>query len=79
MGCEREEGEASSSYVLFINRDSTLTPHVTLQAAVTLQATTTTTTVSPPSSAIPFIGVPEILIAILLGFFIVAIRRRRKR
>jgi len=76
MGCEREGGEASSSYVLFINHDPTLTPHVTLQAGVTVQATTTTTTVSPPSSAIPFMGLPEILIAILLGFFIVARRRR---
>ena len=76
MGCERGGGAASYSYVLFISHDPTLTPHVTLKVAVTLQATTTTTTVSPPSSAIPFIGLPEILIAILLGFFIVARRRR---
>jgi len=78
MGCEREGGEASSSYVLFINHDPTLTPHVTLQAAVTLQSTTTTTTVSPPSSTIPFIGLPETLIAIFLGLFLVAIKRQRK-
>lgn len=75
MGCEPR----MSHYVLFINHDPTLTPHVTLQAAVTLQATTTTTTASPPSSAIPFIGLPEILIAILLGFFIVARRSARRR
>ena len=78
LGCEREGGEASSSYVLFINHNPTLTPHVTLQAAVTLQATTTTTTASPPPSAIPFIGVPEILLAIILGLFVVARRKREK-
>jgi hypothetical protein len=40
--------------------------------------TTTTTTTSPPLSAVPFIGVPEILIAILLGFFVLAKLRRRR-
>jgi hypothetical protein len=39
---------------------------------------TTTTTTSPPLSAVPFIGVPEILIAILLGFFLLAKLRRRR-
>ena len=77
LGCEREGGEASSSYVLFINHGPTVTPHVTLEVAVKLYATTTTTTVSPPPSAIPFIGVPEILIAILLGFFLIVKLRRR--
>jgi hypothetical protein len=74
MGCE----PGMYDYVLFINHDPTVTPHVTLRVAVTLQATTTTTTVSPPPSTIPFMGVPEILIAILLGFFLVAKSRRRR-
>ena len=77
LGCEREGGAASYSYVLFINHGPTVTPHVTLEVAVKLYATTTTTTVSPPPSAIPFIGVPEILIAILLGFFLIVKLRRR--
>jgi hypothetical protein len=79
LGCAMEGGKGSFSYVLFINHDSTLIPHVALEVAVKLHAATTTTTVSPLPSAVPFIGVPEIMIAILLGFFIVAIRRRRKR
>jgi hypothetical protein len=74
MGC----GTGMSDYVLFTNHDPTVTPHVTLRVTVTLQATTTTTTVSPPPSAIPFIGVPEILIAILLGLFAVASKKKRK-
>ena len=74
MGCEPKW----SDYVLFINHDATVSPHVTLRVTVTLQATTTTTTVSPPSSSIPFIGVPEILVAIFLGLFLVAIKRQRK-
>jgi len=75
MGC----GAGSSFYVLFINHDATLTPHVTLWVEVVLHATTTTTTtVSPPPSAVPFIGVPEILLAILLGLFVVARKRKRK-
>ena len=68
----------ASFYVLFINHDPTVPPHVTLHVAVTLHATTTTTTVSPSPSAIPFIGVPEILIAILLGLFVVASKKKRK-
>ena len=79
LGCEREGGKGSFSYVLFINHDPSVIPHVTLQVAVKLYSTTTTTTVSPPPSAVPFIGVPEILIAVLLGFFIVARRRRSGR
>jgi len=74
MGCT----PGTSDYVLFINHDLSVTPHVTLQVAVKLYATTTTTTVSPPPSAISFIGVPEILIAILLGLFLAAIKRERK-
>jgi len=73
MGCAR----GSSLHVLFINHDVTVTPHVTLWVEVVLlPTTTTTTTVIPPPSAVPFMGVPEILIAILLGFFIIARRRR---
>jgi len=78
LGCEKEGGKGSSFNVLFVNSDPAVTPHVTLRVAVKLYPTTTTTTVSPSPSAIPFIGVPEITIAILLGFFIVA-RRRRSR
>jgi len=72
MGCT-----PSSFYVLFINQNATLTPHVTLQVAVKLHVTTTTTVVSPPPSAIPFIGVPEILLAMLLGLFVLAKKRGR--
>jgi hypothetical protein len=78
LGCEKEGGKGSFSYVLFINHDPTITPHVTLEVAVRLYAATTTTTVSPPPSAISFMGVPEILIAILLGLFVVARRKKRK-
>jgi hypothetical protein len=73
LGCE----PGMSSYILFINHDPTVIPHVTLEVAVKLHAATTTTTTNPPPSAVPFIGVPEILIAILLGLFIVARTRRR--
>jgi hypothetical protein len=38
----------------------------------------TTTSTSPPISAVPFINVPEILIAIVLGFFLLAKFRRRR-
>jgi hypothetical protein len=72
MGCT----PGTSDYVLFINHDPSVIPHVTLQVAVKLYSTTTTTTVSPPPSAVPFMGVPEILIAVLLGLLIVARRRR---
>jgi hypothetical protein len=78
LGCEREGGKGSFSYVLFINHDASVSPHVTLEVAVKLYSTTTTTTVSPPPSAVPFIGVPETLIAIFLGLFLVAIKRQRK-
>jgi hypothetical protein len=73
MGCT----SGSSDYILFINRDATATPHVTLEVAVKLHATTTTTVVTPPPSAIPFIGVPEVLFGILLGLFVVVRRRSR--
>jgi hypothetical protein len=46
MDCSQQ----TSYYVLFINHDPTLTPHVTLEVAVKLSATTTTTKVSPPPS-----------------------------
>ena len=78
LGCEKEGGKGSFSYVLFINHDSAVIPHVTLEVAVKLHAATTTSTVSTPPSAVPFIGVPEILIAILLGFFLLAKLRRRR-
>jgi hypothetical protein len=73
MGCE----PGMSHYVLFINHDPSVIPHVTLYVAVVLLPTTTTTTVTPPPPGVSFIGVPEILLAILLGLFMVA-RRRRK-
>jgi len=73
LGCE----PGMSFYVLFINHDPTLPPHVALHVAVTLHVTTTTTTPSPPSSAIPFIGFPEILLAVFLGLFVVKKKRRR--
>lgn len=76
LGCEMEGGKGSFSYVLFLNHDPSVTPHVTLEVAAKLYPTLTTTTVSPSPSAVPFMGVTEILIAILLGFFIVARRRR---
>jgi hypothetical protein len=76
LGCEMEGGKGSFSYVLFLNHDPSATPHVTLEVTVKLHAATTT--VSPPPSAVPFIGVPEILIAILLGFFLLAKLRRRR-
>jgi len=44
LGCEKEGGRGSSFYVLFINQDTAVVPHVTLQVAVKLYATTTTTT-----------------------------------
>jgi len=38
-----------------------------------------TTPVSPPPSTVPFIGVPEILLAVLIGLFVVARKRNRER
>ena len=74
LGCE----PGMSFYILFINHDPMVTPHVTLETTVSLHAATTTTTTSPPPSAVPFIGVPETLIAIILGFFLLAKLRRRR-
>jgi len=34
LGCEKEGGKESFFYVVFINHDTTVTPHVTLQVAV---------------------------------------------
>jgi len=66
-----------SFYVLFINHDPMVTPHVTLDIAVSLHATTTTTAVSPLSSIIPFMGVSAILLSIFLGLFVIVKLRRR--
>lgn len=66
-----------SFYVLFINHDPMVAPHVGLEIAVSLHPTATTTTVSPPSSVI-LIGVLVILLAILLGLFVVARKKGRK-
>jgi len=74
MGCS----PGMSHYVLFINHDPSVIPHVTLHVAVVLLPTTSATTVNPPPSGVPFIGVPETLIAILLGFFLLAKLRRRR-
>lgn len=48
-----------------------------LMIPLTVVMATTTRTVSPPASTVPFIGVPEILLAVLLGLFVVARMRRR--
>jgi hypothetical protein len=64
-----------SFYVLFINRDPVVTPHVTLQIAVSLHPATTTTTANLPSLVIP-VSVSVILLVVLLGIF-VTVRRRR--
>jgi len=64
-----------SFYVLFINHDPMVTPHVTLEATVSLHPTTTTPTVSLPSFVIP---VSVILLAVLVGLFIVASKKKRK-
>lgn len=64
-----------SFYVLFINHDPMATPHVTTEVTVSLHPTTTTTTVSLPSFVIP---VSVILLAVLVGLFIVASKKKRK-
>jgi hypothetical protein len=38
-----------------------------------------TTPMSPPPSTVPFIGVPETLLAVLIGLFVVARKRTRER
>ncbi len=64
-----------SFYVLFINHDPTVAPHVSLEIAVSLHPTATTTTVSVPLFVI---AVSVILLAVLVGLF-VAVRKRRMR
>jgi len=64
-----------SFYVLFINRDPMVTPHVTSEITVSLHPTTTTTTANLPSLVIP-VSVSVILLVVLLGIF-VTVRRRR--
>jgi len=64
-----------SFYVLFINRDPMVTPHVTMEVTVSLHPTTTTTTANLPSLIIP-VSVSVILLVVLLGIF-VTVRKRR--
>jgi hypothetical protein len=64
-----------SFYVLFINHDPTVTPHVTLEIAVSLHPTTTTTTANLPSLVIP-VSVSVILLAVLVGLIVVARKKR---
>jgi len=64
-----------SFYVLFINRDPMVTPHVTMEVTVSLHPTTTTTTANLPSLVIP-VSVSVILLAVLLGIFF-TVRKRR--
>jgi hypothetical protein len=49
-----------------------------VKSCVNPMTTATTVSPGPPPSAIPFIGVPEILAAILLGFFLLTKLRRRR-
>jgi hypothetical protein len=65
-----------SFYVLFVNHDPIVTPHVTSEVAVRLHATTTTTTVNPPSSVIPFLGVAVIFLVAILIIFVVARKKK---
>jgi len=64
-----------SFYVLFINHDPMVAPHVGLEIAVSLHPTATTTTVSLPLFVI---AVSVILLAVLVGLFVAA-RKRRMR
>jgi hypothetical protein len=64
-----------SFYVLFINHDPMVTPHVGLEIAVSLHPTTTTTTANLPYLVIP-VSVSVILLVVLLGIF-VTVRKRR--
>jgi len=64
-----------SFYVLFINHDPTVTPHVTMEVIVSLHPTTTTTTANLPLLVIP-VSVSVILLVVLLGIF-VTVRKRR--
>jgi hypothetical protein len=67
------DGAPGFFYVLFINHDPTVTPHVTLEATVNLHPTTTTTTANLPSFVIP---ISVILLVALVGLLI-ATRRKR--
>jgi len=64
-----------SFYVLFINHDPILTPHVKSEVAVRLHPTMTTTTVNLPSLFVP-ISVSVILLVVLLGI-LVTVRKRK--
>jgi len=64
-----------SFYVLFINRDPMVTPHVTMEVTVSLHPTTTTTTANLPSLVIP-VSVSVILLAVLVGLIVVARKKR---
>jgi len=69
------DGVPGFFYVLFINRDPMVTPHVTMEVTVSLHPTTTTTTANLPSFVIP-VSVSVILLVVLLGIF-VTVRKRR--
>jgi len=64
-----------SFYVLFINHDPMVAPHVSLEIAVSLHPTATTTTVSLPLFVI---AVSVILLAVLVGLFVAARKKGRK-
>jgi len=66
------DGVPGFFYVLFINRDPMVTPHVTMEVTVSLHPTTTTTTVSLPLFAI---ALSVILLAVLVGLFVAARKR----
>jgi len=68
------DGAPSFFYVLFINRDPMVIPHVTMEVTVSLHPTTTTTTANLPSLVIP-VSVSVILLVVLLGIF-VTVRKR---
>jgi hypothetical protein len=46
---------------------------------VTVNNTVTVTVTTQKASSIPFIGLPETLLAILLGFLVAGIIRRKKK
>jgi len=69
------DGVPGFFYVLFINRDPMVTPHVTMEVTVSLHPATTTTTANLPSLVIP-VSVSVILLVALLGIF-VTVRKRR--
>jgi len=69
------DGAPGFFYVLFINRDPMVTPHVTMEVTVSLHPATTTTAANLPSLVIP-VSVSVILLVVLLGIF-VTVRKRR--